>query len=114
MIKLYSLICVIILFSCTKEPKPLKQDAKVQKQETVKSTYVLETFESISGWGYTILNNGKPFIIQKHIPAIQGTNGFNTESDAKKCGLFVIEKIKNGVMPPSITKEELQRLGINN
>ena len=79
------------------------------------STYDKETFftEGI-GWGYRILVDGKTFINQPHIPAIQGNKGFSSEEKAMITADFAIEKIKNGISPPTISPEELETLGVLN
>jgi hypothetical protein len=64
------------------------------------------------GFGYDIYVNGKLFIHQPAIPAIQGTKGFNSFSDAEKVSGFVIQKIKAGDSFPSISTQELDSLGI--
>lgn len=114
MIKLFFSITLVVFCSCSQE-KPVESiKDKQSKIETVNPGYSLETFESANGWGYTILNEGKPFIIQKHIPSMQGTNGFSNKNFAEKCGNFIINKLENGIMPPSVSKEELLELGVLN
>ena len=66
------------------------------------------------GWGYQILNNGKPYINQPHIPAVSGAEGFNSEEDALKTADLVLYKLENGIVPPSVTIEELDSLGVLN
>ncbi len=65
-----------------------------------------------SGWGYEILANGKPYIRQKFIPAIEGHHAFKTKEDALTVGNKVIEKMKQGEQLPSISMEELQQMGV--
>jgi len=64
------------------------------------------------GWGYDIIMNGEIHIHQPHIPAVMGNNGFSSEEKALKTGEFVIEKIKNNILPPRVTSEELDSLGV--
>jgi len=63
-------------------------------------------------FGYEILDQGKILVQQKTIPAMPGNKGFQTEDDAKKCADFVISKLNQNIMPPSVTPEELDSLGI--
>ena len=63
-------------------------------------------------WGYDIYANGKLFIHQVSIPALPGNAGFSTKASAEKVATKVIEKIKNGENPPSITVEEMKQMGV--
>ena len=63
-------------------------------------------------WGYKILMHGSPFIVQPNIPGLPGNKGFKTKEMALKAGERVLEKIKNGQMPPTLTYEELKDLGV--
>lgn len=67
---------------------------------------------SVSGWGYEVLMDNRPYIHQEHIPSIPGNMGFATKEDAEKTAQLVIKKIEKGIMPPSITPQELDSLGI--
>jgi Domain of unknown function (DUF4907) len=64
------------------------------------------------GWGYDIMINGEIHIHQPNIPAVMGNNGFSSEEKALMAGEFVIQKIKNNILPPSVTPEELDSLGV--
>lgn len=63
-------------------------------------------------YGYSIFIDGRQYIEQTSIPAIQGESGFSTIDDADKVARFVIEKIKKGELPPAVTIEELTSLGV--
>lgn len=67
-----------------------------------------------SGWGYDIYINGARTIVQPNAPALPGNAGFKTEADAKKVGELMAYKIKNNIMPPMVTVEELDSLGVFN
>ena len=59
-----------------------------------------------------ILQGASPLIIQPHIPAIQGIKGFETKRQASIIGNYMIYKINNGIMPPSISVQDLDSLKI--
>lgn len=116
-----------LLGSCGSEPVeevsiPLpdsivnKSDYQVDTSsiETITSNqYTAETFETPGiGWGYKIFDNGKPFINQPHIPAISGTKGFSTEEKARITGEFAISKMEQGFIPPTLSPQELDSLGV--
>jgi len=62
-------------------------------------------------WGYDILIDGNRIIHQPSRPALQGNTGFATKEKAQKVAGLVIEKIKKGEMPPTISPEEMQNAG---
>jgi len=63
-------------------------------------------------YGYDIFIEGKVVIHQPNIPGMPGNKGFSTEEDAAKVAQLVTEKLNNNVMPPTVTEEELKRLGV--
>lgn len=69
-------------------------------------------FETEHGYGYKIYIDGKLSINQPNIPALQGTAGFESEADASRIAELAVSKIKKGIMPPTITLEELEANGI--
>lgn len=82
------------------------------------STIEIKTFSnnaiagsSIRGFGYDVMIDGKLYVHQPHVPAVAGNNGFVTPEAAKKAGELVAYKIKNNIMPPSVTVNELDSIG---
>jgi len=63
-------------------------------------------------WGYELLLEGNLYIKQPHIPAINGNRGFKNDADAKKVGDLMAYKVRNNIMPPSVTPQELDSLGV--
>lgn len=61
-------------------------------------------------FGYDIFADGKLLIHQASVPGMPGNNGFTTKEGAEKVGQLVIGKIKKGEMPPTVSKEEMQKL----
>ncbi len=64
------------------------------------------------GFGYNIIRAGKLYIHQSTIPAIPGTKSFSSQMKAMHTAEFVIHKLESGIEPPSVTKEELDSLGV--
>ena len=85
-------------------PKQKKSVRKTpQKANTNKqiSTFRFETiFDPQLGWGYDIY------------PVIQGLKGFENANDAALVAKKVIEKLDAGMMPPTLTEQELIQLGV--
>lgn len=67
-----------------------------------------------TGYGYKILIYGSPQVNQPHRPGMPGLEGFKTAEAAKKVGEFVAYKIRNNIMPPSVTIQEMDSLGVLN
>jgi len=51
-------------------------------------------------------------IHQTSAPALSGNEGFKTKKDAAKVALLVIEKVKKGEMPPTISIDEMKKLKV--
>jgi hypothetical protein len=63
-------------------------------------------------YGYEILVKNKVMIRQLNIPGKPGTKGFSKKHDAQKVAKLVIEKIKQGIMPPTVHSYEMEKLSI--
>jgi len=87
-----------------------KNESKTTSTEPVYLIFTIET-EGI-GWGYQILKDGKLMINQDHMPAVEGNKGFSSKEDAEKTANFMLEKIKKGIFPPTISIEELDSLEV--
>ena len=75
---------------------------------------VVKTFAndvSIGGYGFDLEMNGKTYIHQPTIPAVQGNHGFSSESNARKAGDLMAGKIRHNIMPPGVTEHELDSIG---
>lgn len=69
-------------------------------------------FSDTIGYGYEILNNGKLYIRQPIIPAIPGNHGFKSKADAQKVGNMVKEKLEKGIVPPTVSVDELKKMKV--
>lgn len=64
-------------------------------------------------YGYDIFHNHKRIIHQPHIPAVTGNTGFINKAEAERTARFVIDKLRKGIIPPSVSQQELTKLGIH-
>src|SRR6185437_4959538 len=121
-INIYSvgyLVIISFLLSCS---HPKIKDSKPDTKETrqmpeIKSQKVeLRTYQNMNGktngWGYDIYVDSQLYVHQPHIPAFSGERGFKTEEQAIKVGGLVMQKIKDNIIPPTVSKEELDSLKI--
>ena len=128
------LITILLVISCNsdKPSEELDEDSSVisgvidTANTTIRETtdtsfaivdednnYTSETFFTEGqGWGYSILLNGDQYINQPHIPAVSGVKGFESEGKAKITAEFAIYKMQNGIVPPTISREELDSLDV--
>jgi hypothetical protein len=70
------------------------------------------TFISENNWGYQIFQEGKMIINQTSIPSVQGIVGFDSQEKAERTAKFIINKVENGIFPPTVNKEDLEKLGV--
>jgi hypothetical protein len=63
-------------------------------------------------FGYDILLYGRPLVHQPNIPGLPGIEGFTTEERAQTVAEFVVKKIRNSEMPPTMTTEDLSNMNV--
>lgn len=61
-------------------------------------------------YGYDIFADDKLLIHQPSIPGVPGNKGFESKASSGRVAELVIEKIKKGEMPPTVTQEEMKKL----
>ena len=84
------------------KPNPYKNaDISVKIIPSVNKTY-----------GYDILVYKRPLVHQPGIPGLPGNEGFTTEERARTVAEFVVKKIRNNEMPPTVSIDDLNKLGV--
>ena len=63
-------------------------------------------------YGYDVFAADRLMIHQTSAPALPGNVGFKTKEDATKVALLVIDKIRKGEMPPTISIDEMKKLKV--
>ncbi len=109
----YIFIGCLIGWAACSETKPKKAPVSAvngQPKQVVIPPISVKTFKNENSWGYDIFRNGKRYIHQPSKPAIGGNKGFDTELQAQKIGELVIYKIEKGIIPPSLTKVEVDSI----
>ncbi|UFH40231.1 DUF4907 domain-containing protein [Flavobacterium flavipigmentatum] len=91
---LFVLLAVLAFAACSKK-EPLQ----------------IASFQTLTGWGYTISNDNKILIKQSIIPVISEVKSFESEEDALKVANLVAEKLSQNISP-SVTKNDLILLKI--
>lgn len=107
-------LLVIFFFSADGQSPDGNFKAKDSGNEKhISTSYAYKVILANNGtWCYDIYKDKKIFIHQISIPGLPGNNGFKNKSDAGKVARLVIQKIKKGEMPPSVTIEEMKRLKV--
>jgi protein involved in ribonucleotide reduction len=91
----------------------LGKEVKDQKNPYANAEITINIIASANKtFGYDILLSGKPLVHQPHIPGLPGNDGFTTKERAQTVAEFVVKKIKNNEMPPTVTIEDLNKMGV--
>lgn len=120
----YFLIGLLVLASACNEPeKPVEEtvatvETAVVDREPGTGSFSYELFENIDsagamhGVGYDIYDGNKRIIHQVNIPGEPGTDGFINRDEAGKVASLVIMKLASASGFPTISRSELDSLGI--
>jgi hypothetical protein len=93
-----------------------QQKENAQKQiatanQSKKNNFTYKIIASANNtFGYDIYSDSKILIHQPSIPGMSGNNGFKQKQQAESVAKFVIDKIKKGIMPPTVSLAELKKL----
>jgi hypothetical protein len=97
----------------------LKTAAEVATVMPDTNTYAVKVFainenEPSEGFGFEISspNPGAFQVRQLTIPAIQGKRPFMSMEDANATANLMLDKIRKGILPPSIATHELDSIGV--
>ena len=118
-------LAALILFCCMSSTRLLAQvpSAPVQPDRSAAKSPAASAYANTKliykitdapkhTYGYDVFGDGRLMIHQTSAPALPGNEGFKTKEDATKIALLVIEKIKKGAMPPTISIDEMKKLNV--
>jgi len=109
MIKFFILILVIICFIENNITTAQNVQKKIISLNNSNINYKI--ISAINNtWGYDVFINDKLIIHQTTIPSLPGNEGFKTKKAAENTAKLVVFKINKGVMPPTITIQELKSI----
>jgi hypothetical protein len=93
-------------------PEPTKHTATFPEASSYSNTNLNYKIIDVCNntFCYDVFAEGRLMIHQTSMPAMNGNDGFKTKADAEKVALLVIDKIKNGEMPPTVSIDELKKL----
>lgn len=103
-------IFLALFVSCSKQgQKKIDNDALLKDSNKTTFKIILNTDQT---YGYTVLDEEEVVVVQKTIPGMSGASGFKKKRDAEAVALLVVDKMKKGIFPPTVTSDELNRLNI--
>ena len=87
--------------------------AKQQKNPYANAEITIKIIPAANNtFGYDILLYGRPLVHQPNIPGLPGNEGFTTKERAQTVAEFAVKKIRNNEMPPTVTIEDLNKMGV--
>ncbi|MEJ1237131.1 DUF4907 domain-containing protein [Chryseolinea sp. T2] len=112
---IYVVLLAALMFGCGKQEKetaaeqsaPLPDSASVAPPSNFRYQ-IIEAPENT--FGYDVYRDDALFIHQPHVPGVSGVKGFEQEGQAKKAAELMIDKMKNGVVPPTLSEEEIANI----
>jgi hypothetical protein len=110
------LVVLFMLFILAGLPGTSISADMAAKQQTNPYTNAEITINIISSanntFGYDIVLRGRPLVHQQTIPGLPGKEGFTTKERAQTAAEFVVKKIRNNEMPPTVTIDDLNSMGV--
>jgi hypothetical protein len=95
------------------DPADKKEEVQEQKNPYADAEITIKIIPAANNtFGYDILLYGRPLVHQPHIPGLPGNDGFTTKERAQTVAEFVKKKIRNNEMPPTVTIEDLNKMGV--
>jgi hypothetical protein len=109
-----TVLCLLFIFTSLPAISTASIDeANQQKNPYSNAEITIKIIPSVNKtYGYDILLNGRPLVHQPHIPGLPGNEGFITRERAKIVAEFVVKKIRNNEMPPTVSIEDLNSMGV--
>lgn len=90
-----------------------KETEKQQKNLYATAEIIIKIIPATKNtFGYDILLNGRLLVHQPSIPGLPGNEGFSTKERAQKVAEFVVKKIRNNEIPPTLTIEDLKNMHV--
>jgi hypothetical protein len=115
MISFFSILCIAACHTET-SLSPGNSVTQLKKQSNnpyASAEIATKIIPSVNNtFGYDILLYGRPFVHQPNIPGLPGNEGFATQERAQGVADLVKKKIRNNEMPPTVTIEELNTMGV--
>jgi len=117
---LFAVLFIFTIYPCpsisadkTAGKEEVKKETKQQKNPYANAQISIKIIPAAKKtFGYDILLYGRPLVHQPNIPGLPGNEGFTTKERAQKVAEFVVKKIRNNEMPPTVTIDDLNKIGV--
>ncbi len=114
---LHFLVILSFLFGTGVAERPFAsadhKEVKQQKNPYGKTSLAIKIIPAANNtFGYDILSYGRPLVHQPNIPGLPGNEGFCTKKRAQAVAEFVLKKIRNNEMPPTVSIEDLNKMEV--
>lgn len=100
-----------VFFSCSESNTEQVDTPQQSKQSKVDDWSCKAIFVDDQGWGYQLFRGSHLEIDQKNIPSVNGLHYFQSEEKALLAAELALEKIDQGLFPPSVNPKELDSIG---
>lgn len=110
-----ALLFIVVCLSGTllSADEATSQEIRQQKNPYANAEITIKIIPSANNtFGYDILLYGRPLVHQPNIPGLPGNEGFSTKERAQTVAEFVVKKIRNNEMPPTVAMEDLNAMGV--
>ena len=109
-----AILFMLLIFSGLPGTSISADEAVKQQENTYANAEItIKILPSVNKtFGYDILLHGRPLVHQPTIPGLPGNEGFTTKKRAKTVAEYVVKKIRNNEMPPTVTIEDLNSMGV--
>ena len=108
-----SLVLLMLMMPILTEGECSTGQSSCYQDDMFSRIYSFEVMKNdTGGWFYIIKKADKSFIIQKNIPAINQNVAFKDSIQSSIVAKSVMNKLKKGDFPPTITVSEINKLQI--
>lgn len=104
--------CLFALTGCGSDEQSTATEKSASANTAASGRFYYTVIQVDGGWGYDLYIDSTMYIHQVHIPAVNGLVPFTSESDAAQVAEIAVKKMEEGVVPPTITMDELNAVGI--
>lgn len=117
---IYITVLMVVLLGCGQKEKesvtapatqPTVPTDSVAPSPAPASEYTYQLIAAPENtFGYDVFKDQTLFIHQPHIPGMPGVKGFAREEQAKKAAELMIEKMNKGIVPPTLSEDEINTI----
>jgi hypothetical protein len=113
---IYVVVLLALMFGCGKKENETAAEPSAQEIAPADSSAVAPAqaafrYQIIEApektFGYDVYRDETLYIHQPHIPGMPGVKGFAREEQAQKAAELMVQKMKNGIVPPTLSEEEI-------